>query len=132
MSEKVKRSIENFELALKKLNEYLSIPVVSDRDRSGVIQAFEFTFELTWKTLQKLSHEEGLEVSGPKSALKNGFKLGLISSGEEATYLAMLEDRNLMTHTYREELSKEIFSRIETNYLSVLNRLLKNLKKRSE
>ena len=46
MSEKVKRSIENFELALKKLNEYLSTPVVSDRDRSGVIQAFEFTFEL--------------------------------------------------------------------------------------
>jgi nucleotidyltransferase substrate binding protein (TIGR01987 family) len=128
MSEKVKRSIENFELALKKLNEYLSTPVVSDRDRSGVIQAFEFTFELTWKTLQKLSDDEGLEVSGPKSALKNGFKLGLISSDEEAIYLAMLEDRNLMTHTYREELSKEIFSRIESSYTNSLNNLLKSLK----
>tara|TARA_B100000925_G_C21970602_1_gene457728 strand:- start:1115 stop:1261 length:147 start_codon:yes stop_codon:yes gene_type:complete len=46
------------------------------------------------ETLQKLSDDEGLEVSGPKSTLKNGFSLGLISSDEEAIFLAMLEDSN--------------------------------------
>lgn len=128
MSDRVKNSIQNLDLALKKLNEYLSTPVLTDRDRSGVIQAFEFTFELTWKTLQKISLEEGIEAAGPKSSLKNGFKLGFIKKEEETLYLSMLEDRNLMTHTYREELSKEIFNRIENSYTEPLNNLLKNIK----
>ena len=53
MNEKIKNSIENYEKALKKLHEFLSEPIVNDRDRAGIIKAFEFTFELSWKTIQK-------------------------------------------------------------------------------
>ena len=127
MSERISNSIKNFEKALGQLNEYLSSPVEDARDRSGVIQAFEFTFELVWKTFKKIADEEGLDAGGPKSSLKAALQIGYIEASEEDIYISMLSDRNLISHTYREELSKEIFERIKNQYLGVLNQLLKRL-----
>jgi hypothetical protein len=36
---------ENFGKALAKLKEFVAAPIVTERDRAGIIQAFEFTFE---------------------------------------------------------------------------------------
>ena len=49
MNEKIKNSIENYEKALKKLHEFLSEPIVNDRDRAGIIKAFEFTWLMMLK-----------------------------------------------------------------------------------
>ena len=75
-----KNSIENYEKALKKLHEFLSEPIVNDRDRAGIIKAFEFTFELSWKTIQKICQEEQLEAGGPRSIIKHGFSLNIIEN----------------------------------------------------
>ena len=130
MNSKITDSIDNFEKALGELNEYLAIPVENKRDRAGVIKAFEFSFELAWKTLQKITKDEGLESGGPKSSLKNAFEMNLIKNSEESIYIEMLRDRNLMSHVYRDELSKEIFNRIKKQYVNVLNNLLNELKRR--
>ena len=53
MSERIKNSINNLEKAHSKLEEYLSLPILNDRDRSGIIKAFEFTFELAWEDIPK-------------------------------------------------------------------------------
>lgn len=71
---KFKWSLSNFENAFEKPKEFLAEPVISERDQAGVIQAFEFTFELAWKTLQKYSHEMGLTINGPKPVLREALK----------------------------------------------------------
>lgn len=130
MSEKVKISIQNLEAAWSQLDEYLKEPIINNRDRSGIIKAFEFTFELTWKTFQKISQDEGLETGGPKSALKTAFKLNLIKNDEEPLWLQMLEDRNLMSHTYRESLSKIVTEKIQQHYYQAFKNVLERLKER--
>lgn len=130
MSDKIKRSLENLRAAYAKLDEYLALPIQNDRDRSGVIKAFEFTFELVWKTFQKISQDEGLDPGGPKTAIKNAFKLDLIHNDEEALWLQMLEDRNLMSHTYRDELSKRLVERIQSRYRDSIKKVIERVASR--
>lgn len=128
MSDKIKKSIQNLEAANKKLIEYTALPVENDRDRSGIIKAFEFTFELAWKTLKKAAQDEGLNPGGPKSSLEAAFQMDLISNDQETTWLQMLEDRNLLSHTYREELSKDVVERINQEFKPSLQKIIKKLK----
>ncbi|MCB9061893.1 MAG: nucleotidyltransferase substrate binding protein [Halobacteriovoraceae bacterium] len=131
MNNKIKNSIDNFEKAYNKLEEYLAHPIQNDRDRSGIIRAFEFTFELAWKTFQKIATDEGFEAGGPKSSLKQAFKLNLIQGEkEEKAWLQMLDDRNLMSHTYRDKLSQEVVKRIQDQHRTLLKDTLQRLKSR--
>ncbi len=89
------------------LDEDLSNPLAID----GSIQRFEFSFELAWKLLKKVLMDlEGIEALSPKKTLQFAFKLGWIES--ESAWLLMLNDRNLTSHTYREECAQEIYSHL--------------------
>ena len=89
--------------------------------RDATIQRFEFTFEAAWKTLQLFLLHQGFEVAGPRQVLKQAFAFGLIQTPEEAdVWLAMLEDRNLTTHTYREELAERIVANVRAHYAARL------------
>ncbi|MHA0110909.1 HI0074 family nucleotidyltransferase substrate-binding subunit, partial [Klebsiella pneumoniae] len=90
-----------------KLRQFAATTDQSEVVRAGVIQAFEFTFELFWKVFQSLALEQGLSTASPKEALKAAFKLELIS--DETAWLDMLKDRNLTVHTYKEMLANEIY-----------------------
>jgi nucleotidyltransferase substrate binding protein (TIGR01987 family) len=128
MSDKIKNSVNNLEAAYAKLDEYLALPIENDRDRSGIIKAFEFTFELAWKTFQKIAIDEGLEAGGPKSSLKQAFKLNIITNDQESIWLQMLEDRNLMSRTYRDKLSKTVVERIQSQYKDAIKNTFQGLK----
>lgn len=121
---KISVSTENLIKAFRELEEFLAEPVVSNRDRAGVIKAFEFTFELFWKTFQKIADIQGIDAKSPRESLKAGFQLGYIVNSEEESWLNMLKDRNLMSHLYHEEISQEIFDRIETKYLLLFKKTL--------
>lgn len=108
------RAKANALLALQQLEEFLAEPVANSRDRAGIIQAFEFTFEATWKLLQKVAVTEGLQVASPKRAIAAAFQLGLIE--DEAGWLAMLDDRNLTTHVYNQVLAEQIYTRVRDSY----------------
>ncbi len=125
----LKPALDNLEKAFASLESFLDEKVSSDRDRAGVIQAFEFTFELCWKTLQKLAAAEGLRAPSPKQALKAAFRLGLVKESEEELWLSMLGDRNLSSHTYRREVAEEIFRRVRDEYRPAIGRLIKAVKK---
>ena len=88
------------------------------RDRAGVIQAFEFTFEATWKLLKHLAESEGLAAESPKRALLAAFKLGIVT--DEALWLEMLRDRNLTSHVYHVDLAERIFEAIRDRYAAAL------------
>lgn len=129
MKDELKYSIEQFNKTLSRLNA--GIKKAKDQlDNDGVIQRFEFTFELLWKTLRLFLLDEGIITKSPKEALKETFRFGLIK--DEEIFLDMLEDRNQTSHIYSEEISKEIVLRIKKFYLSKLTKLSKELLKASE
>ena len=106
-------SFQKLKEAVKKLDD--GIKQVKDQlDRDGVIQRFEFSFELLWKTLKLFLADEGIIANSPKEALKETFRFGLIKDDE--VFLDMLEDRNQTSHIYSEDISKEIFGRIKKKY----------------
>lgn len=96
---------------------------VDDLDRDGVIQRFEFTFELFWKTVKILMEYEGFECAGPRSCIKEGARRGLLTEAE--LVLDMLEDRNKTSHIYDESTVKEIFERIKGQYTALIEKNIK-------
>ncbi|WP_366843488.1 HI0074 family nucleotidyltransferase substrate-binding subunit [Clostridium sp.] len=90
--------------------------------RYGLIQRFEFTFELAWKTLKEVFKDEGLmELNSPKSVLKEAFSSGLIEN--EKLWINMLKDRNFTLYMYSESISMEISENIKDKYVDTLNKL---------
>lgn len=56
---------------------------LSELEQEGLIQRFEYTHELAWKTLQDLFKEKGYEDAvGPNPVLKRAFSDGFITDGE--------------------------------------------------
>jgi nucleotidyltransferase substrate binding protein (TIGR01987 family) len=116
--------------AATRLQEAVSEPVDSGILRDATIQRFEFTFEIAWKTMQAYLLYQGIEAAGPRQTLKQAFVAGLIATPEAAdTWLAMLDDRNLTTHTYREALAESIVAHIRQRYASQLYSLADHMAK---
>jgi nucleotidyltransferase substrate binding protein (TIGR01987 family) len=110
----------NFSRALVRLQEFVAQPVENDRDRAGIIQAFEFTLEQCWKAFQRYATMEGLEAHSPRESLVAAMQLQLIQSTDEEHWLQMLHDRNLTSHLYHENLAHQIADRIIKVYLPLL------------
>lgn len=110
-------ALDKLETAFTKLQQAAG-RVVDDLDRDGVIQRFEFTFELLWKTAKIFLEYEGFRCAGPRSCIKEGVRREILSEGE--VLLDMLEDRNKTTHIYDEHTAEEIFERIKNRYVPVI------------
>lgn len=113
---------------MTELESYAALPIVNRRDKAGLIQAFEFTFELFWKTFQKLAPDSGLEAASPREALIAGAKLHLIAEDERDAWSQMLRDRNLSSHTYNAPLADEIVERLLASYLACFRAALARTK----
>jgi len=103
--------------------------VQDDLDRDGVIQRFEFTVELLWKTLNILLDYQGVNCQSPRGCIKLAFRHGLIEDDE--ILLDMIEDRNRSAHVYDEKVAEDIFVRIKNIYSVSIRNLLENLRKLS-
>lgn len=112
--------IENFEKALNRLKEAVE-NAEDELDKDGVIQRFEFTVELLWKTLKAILEYKYLQCNSPRNCIKEAFKAGLIEDDE--IILDMLEDRNRSSYIYDSSMSEEIFVRIKELYLNYLLKL---------
>jgi len=120
MKNELKYSIGKFKEATIRLDEGLKI-VNDELGEDGVIQRFEFTFELLWKTLKLFLEDKGILCQSPKDCLKAAFKYGLFSDDE--LYLNMLVDRNNTSHIYNHEDSRIIYLRIKNEYAKAINSL---------
>jgi len=121
-----KQRFENFEKSYLLLEEYCKISTPSKIERAGGIQFFEMSFELAWKVLKDYLEAEGFEVKSPKATLKQAFQSEVITDGY--IWMDALDDRNLTTHTYDEEVAMELEYKIKKVYLNVLNQLYVKLK----
>jgi len=113
----------NFKKAINQLSRFLEHKSLNELEEQGLIQAFEYTFELAWKTLQDFLEEESgyFELKGPRPVLKQAFKDDIISAGE--VWMEMLNDRNRSVHTYDEEIAREIINAIVQSYFPLLIQL---------
>ena len=122
MIEEVKYSLEKLKKAFKRLDE--AVKEASDElDRDGVIQRFEFTFEMFWITVKMFLEYEGYRCAGPRTCIKEAARRGFLQDAEVA--LDMLEDRNRTSHIYDEATAEEIFNRIKGNYVEVISKNIK-------
>lgn len=119
MSNNLIQSYETFKNAYLKLEQFITQDNNSEIARAGILHAFEFTFELWWKYLQRyLESMYVLEEHGPSSVIKVAFQNGLIKDGQ--AYMDMLRDRNLIAHTYKENMAEEIYLRIKNEHINTL------------
>lgn len=84
---------------------------LSELERQGLIQAFEFVFELAWNLMKDYFLYQGNPaISGSRDAIRSAFKNGLIVDGEG--WMEMIKSRNQTAHTYNESIASEIAGRI--------------------
>lgn len=120
-----------FQLALKNLEEALAEPIRTNRDRAGVIQTFEFTYETSWKLLREILVFLGKEApSSPRSVFKEAYSSQLIENDQN--WLSMISKRNLTTHTYNQSTADEVISSITSIYIKEFQALSELSKKYSE
>ena len=118
--------IDDFAAALDQFEDAMQVVPTSDLIRAGCIQYFEFTFELAWKSVKILAGQAGLEPCGsPKSCLRTAFSQGWID--DEPLWLAMLEARNRMSHTYHARDAFQVYDRL-LQFLPPMRTLLANLR----
>jgi nucleotidyltransferase substrate binding protein (TIGR01987 family) len=122
-----KQKFENYKSAFDRLSEgVLKFDKTNDLQRDGLIQRFEFTYELAWKTLKAIFEDEGLTgLNSPKTVLREAFSAGLIEDDE--LWLLMLNDRNSTSHVYSEKPAIEICNNIITKYNSAFEELIKHI-----
>jgi nucleotidyltransferase substrate binding protein (TIGR01987 family) len=116
---------EAFEKALNQLEKALKQPK-SEYIRDAVIQRFEFTYELAWKTIKAYLSTLDLTVLSPKEALKVAYQQGLIT--DAAAWSELHVKRNLTSHTYDEVLADEIYGYLQKEGLSLFLSLQQTLR----
>lgn len=120
---------QNFEIAFNKLKQFCEQFDGSEIQQAGVIQAFEFTFEQCWKAIQKKAGDEGVTIASPKKAFEWAFQNNWILSHEEQTWIDILSDRNLTSHTYRQSMAQQVSLNVIKVYLSHFKMILDRMKK---
>jgi nucleotidyltransferase substrate binding protein (TIGR01987 family) len=119
----------NFNKALQRLKEAIMLfkqNSANDVVRDGVIQRFEFTYELAWKAAKEYLEYAGIVgITSPRAVLKEAYAQQLITN--EDNWITMLNDRNMTSHIYKEEMAQEIARRIIEIYVKEFELLLDKL-----
>jgi len=86
-----------------------------------MVQRFEYTFELAWKTLKDYLEEQQVNAKFPREVIKQSFHYEIIQDGE--IWMDMLEKRNLMAHTYEETIFRDSVQKIANEYFKAISQL---------
>jgi nucleotidyltransferase substrate binding protein (TIGR01987 family) len=112
----------SFKKAFNQLERFIAREELNEMEEQGLIKAFEYTYELSWKTLQDLLKEKGYnDISSPKPVIEQCFQDGYIIKGKE--WLKMHNSRNLTTHSYDKETADEIVLQIREKYFGLFKEL---------
>jgi nucleotidyltransferase substrate binding protein (TIGR01987 family) len=128
----LEKAINTLESAI---NSYESLkdsvePEQRDLIRDGIIQRFEYTFELSWKTIKRFLEMYGLEkvdTLNNRDLFRIGFENGLIN--DPVRWFNYLSDRNQTSHVYDQNIAAVVFSSAQ-KFLADAQFLLRQLKER--
>ncbi len=122
--------LNNFEKALITLSDDIKLAEkreLSNIEKRGLIQAFEYSYELSWKVIKDFYQNQGEEIQGSKDAFRLAFNRGLVEQG--ITLMETIKSRQLTVHTYNEGTADEIYLDIVNKYYDSFAELLNSLKK---
>ncbi len=119
----------NFEKALAQLR--LAVELANQRELSnleeqGLIQAFEYTYELAWNTMKDyFENQDGSTLYGSRDVFRLAFKRGLVDNGE--FWMDMITSRTLTTHTYNQDTAEKIAKDVLAKYFGEFQKLYTKL-----
>ncbi|GIV16652.1 MAG: nucleotidyltransferase [Armatimonadota bacterium] len=117
--------LTHYRRALAKLQDAVQLArqrPLSELEQQGLIQAFEYTHELAWKTLKDFLESRGVQnLYGSRDTTREAFKQGLLPNGE--VWMKMIESRNLTSHTYNESVAQQVVHAVLQHYASEMESL---------
>jgi nucleotidyltransferase substrate binding protein (TIGR01987 family) len=118
-----KQRLANFTKALAQLEKFVSqAPDLNEMEQQGLIQSFEYNFELSWNVIKDFYEDQGaVGLQGSRDAYRMAFNRGLIRDGK--AWMAMIESRKKTTHTYDERTAKEVVQLILATYYPMFKEL---------
>lgn len=113
---RMRERYEDYKKALERLKEAM-LEEPTEIIIDGTIQRYEFTFELAWKIMKDYLEYNGFidGLSSPRNIIQLAFQNKIIKNGD--IWIQMMLDRNLLSHLYDEEKSREIYNNIKNSYL---------------
>jgi nucleotidyltransferase substrate binding protein (TIGR01987 family) len=110
-----KQRLVNFNKAFILLKEAVELyPNLSTIEKEGLVQRFEYTFELAWKTIKDYLQYQEIDCQFPREVVKKAFENDIIKNGE--IWIEMLESRNELAHTYNENNFNKALNNITNRY----------------
>ncbi|MCD8513134.1 nucleotidyltransferase substrate binding protein [Nitrincola schmidtii] len=117
-----KQRFRNFSRAFSLLREALELQPsqLNQLEKEGIIQRFEYTFELAWKVLKDVMESDGIALDqiSPKAVVRQAYSAKYIDNPE--VWLNMIGDRNLMSHTYDFTKFEAVINTLRESYLPEL------------
>jgi len=80
--------------------------MVFERDYAGAIQAYEYCFELAWKTMTRVLEQRGMITNSPRETFRIAARVGLISDAE--LWFAFMKERNHTVHCYDQDVVDDV------------------------
>ena len=126
---RLKQRFTNFQKTLNLLQKFVDKGKdLNELEVQGLIQAFEYNFELSWNLIKDYYAFQGdTDIQGSRDAFRMAFNRGLIIDGEK--WMKMIESRVKSSHTYNEDTANEIASAILTIYFFLFMELHKTMEK---
>ena len=117
---------QNFDKAFILLRSALqdrALNQLSDLEQEGVIQRFEYSYELAWKTMKDYLEAEGLTITPvtPRNVIKEAFAAGIIKDGQ--VWIDMMLHRNILSHTYDFSKFRTVLEALNNRYLKAMDDL---------
>lgn len=117
--------LQNFDRALSLLEEALEHgpAALNQLEKEGVVQRFEYTLELAWKTLKDYLEASGIVLNAvtPRQVVKDAFVAKIVLDGQ--TWIDMIDHRNLLSHTYDPVNFEDAVAAIDDRYLTALRQV---------
>jgi nucleotidyltransferase substrate binding protein (TIGR01987 family) len=123
-----KQRFGNFKKAFLFLKSSVELKSYTPLEASGLVKAFEFTFELAWKTLKDFLEVNGVDSKTPREVIKQAFSSEIIEDGH--MWMIMLEKRNEFSHTYDEAEANKAVNIIKEKYFKAIEQVFETLGKK--
>jgi len=124
-----KQRLSNFLPAFNQLKSAVELAkqrTLSDLEKQGLIQSFEFTHELAWNVMKDyLDYQGSNQITGSRDATREAFQRGLIEQGDQ--WMEMIKSRNQTSHTYNKNVADEIVQKIQTEYFDLFAKFLQRM-----
>ncbi|MEO5374921.1 MAG: nucleotidyltransferase substrate binding protein [Alphaproteobacteria bacterium] len=117
---------DNFKRAVLLLREAMETAAerpLTQLEKEGIIQRFEYTMELSWKTMKDYLESQGVvfEQITPRAVIRGAVSAKLVSEGQ--VWMDAIDARNRMSHTYNFAEFEKVIAAIGKDYLRVIEDL---------